>query len=60
MQEIRCRLVCCSTESEWISLKVLFMIISPTRELASQTFQVAKPLFETLSTFSILRLVGGR
>lgn len=35
------------------------MIISPTRELSSQIFNVAQPFISTLSNFKSMLLVGG-
>ena len=42
-----------------IFLQVLALIISPTRELSSQIFNVAHPFFATLNGVSSMLLVGG-
>uniref|UniRef100_A0A804LBW4 Helicase ATP-binding domain-containing protein n=1 Tax=Zea mays TaxID=4577 RepID=A0A804LBW4_MAIZE len=42
-----------------IFLQVLAMIISPTRELSLQIFNVAQPFFATLNGVSSMFLVGG-
>jgi len=42
-----------------IFLQVLALIISPTRELSSQIFNVAQPFFATLNGVSSMLLVGG-
>lgn len=40
-------------------VKVMGMIISPTRELSSQIYNVAKPFISTLPNFKCVLLVGG-
>ncbi|KAL6565285.1 DEAD-box ATP-dependent RNA helicase 18 [Orobanche gracilis] len=40
--------------------KVMGMIISPTRELSTQIYNVAKPFISTLPNFKCVLLVGGR
>lgn len=42
-----------------VFLQVLALIISPTRELSSQIFNVAQPFFATLNGVSSMLLVGG-
>lgn len=43
----------------WLCLQVKGIIISPTRELASQIFDVAEPFVKTLSNVRPMLLVGG-
>lgn len=40
-------------------IQVMGMVISPTRELSSQIYHVARPLISTLSNVKAMLLVGG-
>lgn len=48
-----------STDQQVSRFQVGAIVISPTRELASQTMQVAKPFITTVSWLTALLLVGG-
>lgn len=46
-------------KSNFVFVQVMGMIISPTRELSSQIYNVAKPFISTLPNFKCVLLVGG-
>ena len=44
----------------WHCLQVAAVVVTPTRELASQIYKVAQPLFASVQGLSSALLVGGR